>query len=275
MVRVRYSFGSRHTGHLENIKKQRKKFPTVADEVLAMSDIVLEVLDAKFIKETRNLEFEKKVKKKHKKIIYVLNKADTIDEEDRKNKFYFQPYVFVSCIDRKGGSELRNLIKKTVSQLNLNKKVFVGVFGYPNTGKSSLINYLIGKKSASVGNEGGVTKGLQKIKLSNDIFILDSPGVIPGGKYSMEDKKKIALHAILNSRNYSRVKNPEFIVQELLNDHQNSLDKYYNIESKGDVEILLEELGEQRKIFKKGGIVDTDKTARLIIKDWQENKIKI
>ena len=275
MVRVRYSFGSRHTGNLLNIKKQRKEFPKVADEVLAMSDIVLEVIDAKFVKETRNVEFEKEVKKKHKKIIYVLNKSDTIDEEDTKNRFYFHPYVFVSCKNRRGSTKLRNLIKKMVSQLNLDRKVLVGVFGYPNTGKSSLINFLVGRKSASVGNEGGVTKGLQKIKLAKDLYVIDSPGVIPGGKYSMEDNKKIALHAILNARNYSRVRNPELIVQELLDQHQKTIDEFYKIDSKGDVEILLEELGQRRKILKKGGIVDPDKTARIVVKDWQANNIKI
>ena len=68
MVRVRYSFGSRHTGNIKNIKKQKKTYPDIMEEVVQISDIVLEVLDARFIEETRNLAIEKDIKKLGKKI---------------------------------------------------------------------------------------------------------------------------------------------------------------------------------------------------------------
>ena len=58
MVRVRYSFGCRHTGRITNIKKQRGKYPDVMRNVIEISDVVLEVLDARYIEETRNLEIE-------------------------------------------------------------------------------------------------------------------------------------------------------------------------------------------------------------------------
>ena len=61
MVRVRYSFGSRHTGRIENIKKQRQKYPKIMKDVIAISDIVLEVLDARYIEETRNVEIEEQI----------------------------------------------------------------------------------------------------------------------------------------------------------------------------------------------------------------------
>jgi ribosome biogenesis GTPase A len=54
MVKPRYSFSSRHTGKRENIRKQRKKYPSIASEVIGLSDIILEILDAIFIRYTIN-----------------------------------------------------------------------------------------------------------------------------------------------------------------------------------------------------------------------------
>ena len=79
MVRVRYSFGSRHTGKLKNIKKQRGKYPDVMKNVVDISDIVLEVLDSRFVEETRNEALEKRLKKSGKKVVFVLNKADLVN----------------------------------------------------------------------------------------------------------------------------------------------------------------------------------------------------
>ena len=72
-MRVRYSFSSRRTGHIENMRKQREKYPVLAEKIIQMSDIILEVLDSRFVTETRNPELEEKIKKQNKKIIYVFN----------------------------------------------------------------------------------------------------------------------------------------------------------------------------------------------------------
>src|SRR3989344_4286509 len=107
-MRPRYSFSSRRTGHLENIKRQKGKYPLLAEKVIQMSDIILEVLDARFIQETRNPELEKQIEKQDKKIIYVFNKADLIDIRKLKEEDigFLSPKVFISCITRKGGKEL-------------------------------------------------------------------------------------------------------------------------------------------------------------------------
>src|SRR3989338_8231036 len=80
-MRVRYSFSSRHTGRLKNIKKQREKFPNLLRKVIEFSDIILEILDARFIDETRNLVIEEAIKERDKIIIYIFNKIDLIDKE--------------------------------------------------------------------------------------------------------------------------------------------------------------------------------------------------
>jgi ribosome biogenesis GTPase A len=278
MVRVRYSFGSRHTGKLDNIKKQRKKFPKVMEEVVRVSDVVLEVLDARFIDETRNFELEDEIKRQGKEIIFVLNKADLVDRKSVERKLKIRPYIFVSCAKRQGGGKLRDLVKRVVKNIELQDKhtrYQVGIVGYPNTGKSSLINFLSGRAVAKTGNEAGFTKGMQKVKLTSDILILDTPGVIPTTEYSLKDREKIAKQARIGARSESKLRDPEFAIQGLLDNKRDRglLEKYYSVESGEDSDDFLEKLGRERKILKKGGVVDLDKVARLVLRDWQDGKV--
>ena len=271
-MRPRYSFSSRRTGHIANMRKQKKKFPSIAEEILNDADIIIEVLDARFLKDTQNPEIEDFIKLKNKKIIHAINKSDLITEkniEEMPDKS-----VLVSCKDRRGINELRNIIKIISSQLK-KEKVIVGILGYPNTGKSSLINVLIGRNSAATSSQAGYTKSMQKIKLMEGIFILDSPGVIPKQEYSSVESKKIAKHAKIGARTYSNVKDPEQIITEIMREFPGLLEEHYGIKAMGNSETLIEELGKKKNFYKKKGVVETDKASRLILKDWQEGKIKV
>ncbi|VVB82394.1 GTPase Der [uncultured archaeon] len=262
-------------------KKERPKYPVLADKIVQMSDIILEILDARFIHETRNHELEEKIKKYNKKIIYVFNKADLVNIQkiDKKEIEGLSPKVFVSCTTRKGIKELRNKIK--ITSYHIEKKVdaalnktTVGIIGYPNTGKSSVINLLVGKSSAGVGADAGYTKGIQKINLTTEIVLLDSPGVIPNREYSGSDISAISKHTKVGARSHSQVKDPEFVVCDLVKEFPKVLDNFYNVESNGDSEVLIEKVGRQKGFLLRGNEVDEDKTCRLILKDWQEGKIR-
>jgi len=258
----------------EALRKQREKYPDIVLKLIDTSDIIIEVLDARFPEQTRNREIEAMILKRKKRLIFVLNKSDLIN----KDKFIVQkdmkPFVFISCKKRVGSRVLRDLIKREVEY---GKEKFdraqIGIIGYPNTGKSSLINFLIGKASAKMAYEAGFTKGLQKLKLSKKILLMDTPGVIPHDKYSHTDRLKISQHVMVGARNYDKVKDPEFIVSELVKPHAKSIGDYYKIDFQDNVEILLGELGKKRNFLLKGGIVDEDRTARSILRDWQEGKI--
>lgn len=264
-MRVRYSFSSRRTGHIKNIKKQRQKFLDIAKKIIDESDIILEVLDARFEKEMHNEELIEKLKSNKKVLIRVLNKADLVQT--------FKPNS-ISCKLRKGVSKLRNKIKKEARKLKLNRKVTVGVLGYPNVGKSSVINILIGKSSAGTGAVAGFTKGIQKIKLDNKILLIDTPGVIPSSYYSMTDKNAMSVHAKLGARSYDKIKNPEIDACYLIQKFSNQIKKYFGAKSENP-EDIIEEIGRKRNLIQKGNKVDVDRTSRIIIRDWQDGKIKI
>ena len=272
-MRPRYSFSSRHTSQAKdpkNIRKQRKKYPDLAEKVLESSDIILEVLDARFPNETRNTKVEKWIKEHDKKLIFVLNKADLAQNIDNPPI----PNKKVSCKKRTGIKSLRDRIKMLASKIKKDDKIIVGVVGYPNTGKSSLINVLIGKNSAKTGSDAGFTKGIQKLRLTSEISLLDSPGVIPKEEYSSIAQEKLARHAKVGARSYSQIRDPEMIITQVIKEFPNLLENYYKINSEGDAEKLLEIFGRKRNILKKGNEVDVDKTARLILKDWQEGRLR-
>ncbi|MCK9595880.1 50S ribosome-binding GTPase [Candidatus Pacearchaeota archaeon] len=281
-----FSKGKKHdtsiiTRQMRFGKTPKAKFPALAEKIVEMSDIILEVLDARFIPETRNLELEEKIKKKGKKIIYVFNKSDLIDIKKAKKEEIssLDPKVFVSCITRKGGKELRNKIK--ITSYNVEKpvdkfqnKITVGVIGYPNTGKSSVINFLVGKPAAGIGADAGFTKGIQKVNLTATIVLLDSPGVIPAKEYSSTEVSAFSRHAKVGARSHSQVSNPAVVVSNLVREYPLVFDKFYDISSEGDAEVLIEKLGRKSGFLKKGNEVDEDKTARTILKDWQEGRIR-
>jgi len=277
MVRIRFSFGSRHTGHLENIRKQRVKYPAVMKQVIDMSDIVLQIIDARFIQETRNLAIESDLKEQGKKLIYVCNKADLIDPKEVPSSILdsMKPYVFVSAKTKRGASTLRNRIKIEAKRVDIGdkKRVHVGVIGYPNAGKSSVINLIARRGTASISKHAGHTKGLQKIRLIEDVLLIDTPGVIPESLYASDDKQKRIRDTKLGARTYSNVRDPEIVVHALMQDHAQKIESFYEIESHADSEVLLEELGRKKKFLSKGGVVDTDRTARLVLRDWQDGKI--
>jgi len=99
----RYSFSSRRTRHIDKITKQRPKFPDLLERLIEEADILLEVLDSRFLKETRNFGVERRIKSLGKKLILVNNKCDLV--------FKNPSGINVSCLSRRGIKELREIIK--------------------------------------------------------------------------------------------------------------------------------------------------------------------
>ena len=263
----------------EKKEKGRKEYVELLESIINSSDIILEVLDVRFVDEMRNKTIENKIKEKGKKIIYVLNKMDLAKNETiQKNLNKVKPSIAVSAKERKNSGNLRNFIKQEANKIKETVdrgRVTVGVIGYPNSGKSTMINLLIGKGSAGTSPDAGFTTSIQKLRLSEGIVLLDSPGVIPPEQYSNQETEKVSRHAKVGGRHYSKVKEPDMVVHLIMKEHPGILEEYYDLEAEGDVEELLEKLGRKKGYMKPGGVVDEDRAAREILKDWQNGNIKV
>lgn len=248
-------------------------FWNIVNSVIEKSDVLLEILDSRVAELTRNKEVEDKVKRAGKQLILVLNKADLISkdvaESEKKRLSKEYPVVFVSTKEHHGTKLLREAILSRTDK----HEVLVGVLGYPNTGKSSVINVLKGRKAASTSSHAGHTRALQKIRVTNRIMMLDTPGVVP---FEEKDESK---HVLIGAIMFSEVENPELAAYEIIK-HCNAVNtqiipSFYGVEETADMEVLLERIAHKRNILAKGGVLDVEKAARLVIQDWQNGKIKL
>jgi len=243
-------------------------FWQIVERVLNDADIILEVIDARMIDKTRNLEIERKVQQRNKILIRVINKCDLVDKKYlEKQKKLLQPCVFVSAKNFLGTTMLR----KKIMQCSRGEAVVVGVVGYPNTGKSSVINALKGKASAKVSSVSGYTTGKQNVRADNKINLIDTPGVLSDTDTADDKQIKIA------TKNFYDEKDPDIAFYELLSEYRNEILIHYGLIDKvklNNEEILIE-LAKKFNKFKTGGLPDVEITAKKVLKDWQHGKIQV
>ncbi len=238
----------------------KRSYWEVVGKIINKSDIILEILDARSFEESRNEEVEDKVKRRDKKLILVANKADLISKKEQRK---LKNCVYVSTKERKG----IGILRQKILSLAPRHRVVVGVVGYPNTGKSSVINALAGRHKAGTSARSGFTRGYQFVRIGR-ILLIDTPGV-----FSFGEKDEIK-SALIGSKDPTRLKDPEFVALKLLKLLKGKVEKFYKIEDEKSYEKKLELIALKLKKLKKGGKPNTVEAAKTIIRDWQQGKIK-
>ncbi len=178
---------------IKKITRENRRIFSEVNKVFVTCQIIFFILDIRNPMGTWPSFLTQKDKYKSKKILIILNKCDLIPFNIAENWIrvlskHFLVFGFF-CKDKNENEKKKVLrvIRQIKKQFFPRKKtILAGVIGYPNVGKSSFINSLIGKKSLSESCIPGETKLWQFLKLSKNIFLIDSPGTISGEEASGE-----------------------------------------------------------------------------------------
>lgn len=257
-------------------KGQSKRIWGELYKVIDSSDVIIQVLDARDPTGTRSKSIESYLKKEKpwKNLIFVLNKCDLIPTWVTKrwvavlSQEYPTLAFHASLTNSFGKGSLIQLLRQFGKLHSDKKQISVGFIGYPNVGKSSVINTLRSKKVCNVAPLAGETKVWQYITLMRRIFLIDCPGVV----YPSDDSETdIVLKGVVQ---VEKIRNPEDHIGAVLERAKAEyIQKTYRIPSWSSAEDFLEKLAFRTGKLLKGGEPDLSTVSKMVLNDWQRGRI--
>ncbi|XP_034230798.1 nucleolar GTP-binding protein 2 [Thrips palmi] len=245
-------------------------------KVIDSSDVVIQVLDARDPMGTRSPQLEAflKEEKKHKHLIFILNKVDLIPNWVTQRwvailSAEYPTIAFHASLNHPfGKGALINLLRQFGKLHDDKKQISVGLIGYPNVGKSSVINTLRSKKVCKVAPIAGETKVWQYITLMKKIFLIDCPGVVNAVGESDTDK---VLKGVVRTE---LVENPDDYIPAVMERvRKEYLVKTYKIDDWDSPQDFLKKLAHKGGKLLKKGEPDYAIVARMVLNDWQRGKL--
>ncbi|KAL9039661.1 MAG: hypothetical protein Q9214_004786 [Letrouitia sp. 1 TL-2023] len=314
-------------GPTHNHDFSRRAFDQVYKTVLSSADIILYVLDARDPNGTRSREIEREIMAANsgsKRLILILNKIDLVPPSVLKAWLAYlrisfpalplrasNPAPNARTFDHKaftvrGTSEtLLRALKTYAHEKSLKRSTTVGILGYPNVGKSSVINALVSRLGGArrsqatacpVGAEAGVTTALREVKLDNKLKLIDSPGIVfppsdsdgetEGNRALIQNKDRQNRLILLNAIPPKTITDPVPAVTLLLRRLSESESGTSNLLSVYDLPPLilgadgdvttdfLVQVARRRGRLGKGGVPNLSAAAMTVITDWRDGRIQ-
>ena len=258
-------------GHMVETENLLKK-------AITKVDVVLEILDARLPQASANPFVNKICKDKFR--LKVLNKSDLADPEKTKSWLeYFEAQKEIPAISICGSqkSQAYGALNYCLGKVKSNRarKLKVMVVGIPNTGKSTILNTLAGKRIAKTGNVPAITRHQQRTSLKNNIDIYDTPGIL-WPVIETEQKAYILAASGAISDTAIDYNDIGFFAANLLIKRYPELlmQRYSFLKTLPKDELtLIEKIGYAKGCLKKGGIINYQKASEALIRELRAGKI--
>ncbi|KAM6475743.1 guanine nucleotide-binding protein-like 3-like protein isoform 1-T4 [Liasis olivaceus] len=269
-------------------------------KVIEAADVILEILDARDPQGCRCPQVEQAVVQAgtNKRLVLVLNKIDLVSKEivakwlkylrnefptvafksstQQQSKNLQQSHVPVTrassdllgsgaCV---GADCLMKVLANYCRNQDVRTTITVGVVGFPNVGKSSLINSLKRSRACSTGATPGITKCLQEVQLDKHIKLLDCPGIV------MASPTSDAATILRNCIRIEQLADPVSPVEAILKRcNKQQIMQHFSVPDFQNTTEFLVYLAKRQGKLKKGGIPDHEKAAKAVLNDWTSGKI--
>lgn len=257
-----------YPGHMN---KARKDITRALKKVHA----ILEIVDARLPYSSENPLLQQLAGTKPR--LKLLNKADLADPGLTRTWLDYYAAgrmpAITSCGKEPG--DIRHQVIRHFSALRktVSPPFRIMVVGIPNVGKSTLINVLAGRKIAKTGNEPAVTKGQQEIQLDDDLYLLDTPGILWPKIENQDSAYRLAVTGAIKNTAIEFEDIALFAVDFLRTRYPRVLEERYGLlDMDADAVVLLEAIGSKRGCLRRGG-VDFNKAGETLLNDLRGGKL--
>lgn len=267
--------------HINWYPGHMKKTRDLIRDHLKLVDAAIEVVDARIPVSSRNPVIDELLQGKER--ILAFNKSDLADEAASAAwlRFYRSGNMAAIPVNAMSGAGIPALLRylqEREAERNRDrqrhKPLRLMIVGIPNVGKSSLINRLLGKKSAGTGDRPGVTRGKQWLSLENGMQLLDTPGILWPRFEDPETGKKLAFCGAIRDEILDQPTLALELVRFLESGYGPLLQTRYKLDRLGGTPLeTMEAIAERRGFLLPGRRIDYERTARTILDEFRSGAI--